>query len=358
MVQAIKPKTMKRTTRIALLFATLQFFLGSQYSAFSQGIHFSQYNNAPMLLNPANTALLPYDDWRAGASYRNQWSTVPVPFKTTSAFADFGLMRFRNKTNWLGLGLAIFDDRVGDGNLALTRTEGFIAYHLLLNERHALSAGVSVGYAQRSVDFGKLYFDAQWDGRHFNTGMASGEPNAVLKTNFADVGAGINYAYIPDEHTYLKIGVGVAHINRPSETFYTAESIMDIRPSFNAELIHRSSRSIIFNPSLYYTQQSGEYQLTYGAQVLFRLGVGGDEISRHQLIVGAFHRWNDALIGVLGYQFSRVKLTTSYDFTLSQASALTKGSGAYEVSIIYQGLYDRSGHAVRMYRCPSFSNDF
>lgn len=325
--------------------------------ATAQGIHFSQYNNAPMLLNPANTALLPYDDWRAGVSHRNQWSAVPVPFKTTSAFADFGLMRFRNKTNWLGIGLAIFDDRVGDGNLALTRAEGFVAYHFLLNEKHALSAGFSAGFAQRSIDFSKLYFDAQWDGKRFNNSMASGEPNAVLKTYFADIGAGINYAYIPDENTYFKIGVGLAHLNRPSETFYTNESVMEMRPSLNAELISRSSRSLILNPSLYYTQQAGEYQLTYGTMVHFRVGFGADEISRHQLSLGAFNRWNDALIGIVGYQFSRTKLTASYDFTLSKATALTKGSGAYEVSVIYQGLYNRSERAVRMYRCPAFSHE-
>jgi type IX secretion system PorP/SprF family membrane protein len=346
-------------TRPIRLLALLLFFAASlltSRSAIAQGIHFSQYNNAPMLLNPANTGLLPSDDYRIGISHRNQWSTVPVPFKTSSAFADFGLMRFRNKTNWLGLGLAIFDDRVGDGNLSLTRGELFIAYHILLNEKHAISAGGSFGYAQRSVDFSKLHFDAQWDGKRFNSSMASGEPGALLKTNFMDIGAGINYAYIPDEKTYLKIGVGVAHVNRPTETFYTAESTLDIRPSFNAELLSKLSRSIIINPSVFYSIQSGEYELTYGTQVLFGLGLDVNDVARHQFILGAFHRWDDALIGVLGYQFNRVKLTTSYDYTLSQASALTKGSGAYEVSIIYQGIYNRSGRETRMYRCPSFGH--
>jgi type IX secretion system PorP/SprF family membrane protein len=348
---------MKRTIQITLAGLLLQYAAPSQNTASAQGIHFSQYNNAPMLLNPANTALLPSDDYRAGVSYRNQWATVPVPFKTTSAFADFGLMRFRNKTNWLGLGVALFDDRVGDGTLTLSKGEAFVAYHVMLNEKHAISAGFSAGYVQRSVDFSKLYFDAQWDGKRFNTGMANGEPISVAKTAFADISAGINYAYMPDEKTYLKIGVGVAHLNRPSETFYAQESVMDIRPSFNAELIKRTSRSIIVNPSVYYTQQSGDYQVMYGTQVLFGLGMGPDETVLHQLIAGAFHRWDDAVVGVVGYQFKGIKLTTSYDFTLSGASELTKGSGGYEVSIIYLGLYDRSQRAVRMYRCPGFSND-
>lgn len=346
---------MKHLIPSALCSLLLVTALGLQASA--QGIHFTQYNNAPMLLNPANTALLPSDDYRIGASYRNQWSTVPVPFKTTSAFADFGLMRHRNRTNWLGLGLAIFDDRVGDGNLTLTKGEAFIAYHIQLNEKHVISAGGSFGYAQRSVDFSKLHFDAQWDGKRFNTSMASGEPTALLKTSFMDIGAGINYAFIPDDNTYLKIGVGVAHVNQPTETFYNTESVLEMRPSFNAELIARSSRTVILNPSLYYSMQGGDYELTYGSQVLFQLGRGLNDVSRHTFIAGAFHRWNDALIGLVGYQFSRIKLTASYDYTMSKATPLTKGSGAYEFSLIYQGIYDRSGEATRMYRCPSFGHD-
>ena len=54
----------------------------------AQSIHFSQYYNAPLLLNPANTALLPENDFRIGMNYRNQWSVVPVPYNTFSAYGD------------------------------------------------------------------------------------------------------------------------------------------------------------------------------------------------------------------------------------------------------------------------------
>jgi type IX secretion system PorP/SprF family membrane protein len=326
--------------------------------ATAQGLHFSQYNNAPMLLNPANTGLMPYSDYRIGVNYRNQWASIPAPFRTTSAFADFGLMRYRNKTNWLGLGLAIFDDRVGDGNLALTRADGFIAYHIMLNEKHAISAGGSVGYAQRSVDYSKLRFDAQWDGKHFSPGLANNEPSPVAKTYFADVNVGINYAYIPDENLYLKIGIGLSHVNQPSETFYSTSSVLDMRPIFNGEAFIKTDRNVILNPSLYFSMQDGAYEIMYGSQALIRLGFGMGEMSRHQLILGAYNRWNDAIVPVFGYQYKDIKLTTSYDFTISKGAALTKGSGGYEVSIIYLGLYDHSGQTMRMYSCPGFTGAF
>jgi hypothetical protein len=48
----------------------------------AQDLHFSQYFNAPILVNPANTGFNPDNDYRIGANYRNQWGAVGTPFKT------------------------------------------------------------------------------------------------------------------------------------------------------------------------------------------------------------------------------------------------------------------------------------
>src|SRR5687768_13145294 len=88
----------------------LAIFAGAGDAA-AQGIHFSQYYNAPILLNPANTALMPEADYRVGFNYRKQWASIPVPYKTTSAYADFQAMRTRNESNWLGVGVGFFSDK-------------------------------------------------------------------------------------------------------------------------------------------------------------------------------------------------------------------------------------------------------
>ena len=43
-----------------------------QYSSNAQDLHFSQYFNSPLLINPANTGFAPDVDWRVGLNYRNQ----------------------------------------------------------------------------------------------------------------------------------------------------------------------------------------------------------------------------------------------------------------------------------------------
>lgn len=321
--------------------------------ALAQGMHFSQYYNAPMLLNPANTALMPDNDYRVGINYRKQWATVPVPYRTYSAYADFQAMRNRNTTNWLGLGLAFFNDKVGNGDLTLSRTEAFVAYHLQLGYSSMISAGLSGGYSRRTVDFSKLTFDTQWDGFSFNTTLPNGENGNVGSTSFFDVGVGVNYAYFPNENVYIKVGAGVAHINQPKESFYSMVNKMGIRPTGNVDALFRINAGFIFNPSIYYTTQKGAYEMLYGS--LFRFNVGGVEGRlANQLIIGAYHRWNESVIGALGFQWSAMKVMSSYDFTISKLGRYNNGNGAFELSFIYEGLYGDDSRVRQSYNCPRF----
>ena len=52
-------------------------------TANSQDLHFSQFMNSPLLINPANTGFIPDGDFRLGANYRNQWASVSAfPYKS------------------------------------------------------------------------------------------------------------------------------------------------------------------------------------------------------------------------------------------------------------------------------------
>ena len=58
-------------------------------AATAQDLHFSQFFNAPLTVNPANTGFIPDADYRLGAHYRNQWSSILAkPYKTITSFQD------------------------------------------------------------------------------------------------------------------------------------------------------------------------------------------------------------------------------------------------------------------------------
>lgn len=324
----------------------------SSSSVLGQGLHFSQYYQTPLLLNPANTALMPEADYRANAQYRTQWANIPAPFTTLAASADFQLLRNTNQTNWLGIGLAVFNDRAGNGNLSLFKGQLTAAYHVQLGSSNMISVGLGAALVQRSVDFSKLTFDTQWDGFIFNTDLAHGEPYQIAKTSYPDVAAGINYAYFPNEFLYIKLGLGVLHINQPNESFYGMQNKLGMRPTANVDVRYQLNSGWIAEISGYYSRQKSASEIVYGG--LFSSNITPEQRRPNVLIFGVYHRMADALIPVIGFEWQHIRLLASMDITLSPLSQANRSNGAFEFSISYQGLYNRHSQSRDAYNCPRF----
>lgn len=327
--------------------------LFSATAIWGQGLHFSQYFNAPMLLNPANTALLQNNDWRAGAQFRNQWATVPVNYNTLSGFADFGLMRNQWETSWIGTGLSFWRDVAGAGSLSLTKVQASLAYHVLLNDNMSLSLGMAASHNQRSVDFSKLTFDVQWDEFSFNRNIDNQETYSRQSTSFLDLSTGMNFAYYNNNNLYVKLSAGAMHINQPVESFYGMSVKRGLRPIANIDITYKATDLIIINPSFYYTRQKKASELVVGS--LFNINMdGAASLEANELILGGFVRNKDAVIAAAGYKFGTHRIMFSYDHTISQMAQANSGMGAFELSWIKMGNYAKSGGLNQTYGCPRF----
>ncbi len=315
----------------------------------AQDLHFSQYFNSPLLINPANTGFIPDGDYRIGINYRNQWASVTNnPYKTMSAFGDAQLFGDRFENGWVGVGGALLRDAAGSGNLTSTRAFGSVAYHQQLGLGSLLSAGFNVGWVNKRVDFAKLTFDNQWNGKFFDLTAASGETVNTNQINYFSLQAGLNYAYFPNENTYLNAGVSVSNINRPKESF-SATDVIDTRIARRYTLFlngsFRASDAWIVNPNIYISRMSTAME--YVAGVNAQRDLSGD--GNTQLIVGAYYRVSDAIVPMVGFQQNGYRLTFSYDATTSSLSKYNATRGAYEVSIVKQGLIDKT----KGLRCPA-----
>lgn len=317
-----------------------------------QDLHFSQFYNAPLVTNPANTGFIPDGDYRVGGTYRTQWASIPVPYKTMTFFGDMQITPERIYNGWFGLGFSLLKDEAGTA--ALQSTKGYVnlAYHQMMGETGLLSMGFSGGFVNKRINTAKLTFDNQWNGKFFDVQAPTGEVFAANNINYFDLHAGVSYALFPNEDSYMNFGVSVQHINRPKETFFDgliADSLRyDNKISrrytgfFNGSF--KMNDQVIVNPQAYYTTMARSSEIVFGANIQYNLSGDGAK----QIIGGVHARLNDgkynlpdAVIPMIGLKYGSVRMTLSYDATISQLNSFNRFRGGPEISIIHQGIINK-----------------
>jgi type IX secretion system PorP/SprF family membrane protein len=337
---------MKQATKI--LFTILLAAIVEHGNA--QDLHFSQYFNTPLLVNPANTGFNPDYDFRLGGNYRNQWANVSTPYKTMGIWADTKLFANRFENGWMGAGISLMKDAAGSGNLSATTAVATVAYHQMIGYNSLLSAGFGVGYVSKRIDISKLTFDNQWNGKFFDVTIPSNEPFAYSQTSYMDLQMGLNYAYFASENLYFNAGLSISHVNTPRETFYDP-AVSNNRISRRYTAFVNSSIKIqnlwIVNPNLYISKMGNAWETVIGFNA--NRDLSGD--GTNQFIVGLYYRNQDALIPMMGYQVNDLRFTINYDATISSLSSQNNTMGAYEISIIKTGVFSSSaGTGVK---CPT-----
>jgi type IX secretion system PorP/SprF family membrane protein len=322
--------------------------------ASAQDLHFSQFFNSPLTTNPANTGFIPDGDYRLGINYRNQWSSImTVPYKTMSAYGDAQILKDKLQNGWVGLGGVILRDVAGSGNLTSTKVYGSVAYHQMLGYSSLLSLGFNVGYANKQINTANLKFPDQFDGKFFDNKL----PTSVLlqETNigYLDMQVGMNYAYFPTEKVYVNTGFSIHHVNRPHESFFAdtddpAGNRVPMRyiGFLNASLMLNDR--VIINPNIYYTNQANVSELVGGLTAHYNLAGDGT----YQLIGGAYYRHKEAIIPMIGLGYNDYTFTFNYDVTISDLKNYNNSRGAFEFSLVKQGILNPNGS--RITPCPSF----
>lgn len=322
----------------------------------AQDLHFSQWFNSPLTTNPANTGFIPEADYRLGANYRNQWSSImSMPYKTMSIWGDVQLLRDRIESGWLGAGGVILRDVAGSGSLTSTKVYGSIAYHQMISDAHLLSAGFNVGWSNKRINSQDLKFPDQFDGQFFDTKIPTSVVLDNPSVNYFDVQAGLNYAYFPTEYLYVNGGISIAHLNRARESFFDtdvsgSDSRIPVRYTAFANASYKINDDVIINPMAYYTRQANSSELVGGANLQYNLSGDGES----QLIGGLYLRPGDAFIPMVGFEWKNIRLMFSYDATTSSLKQYNNGRGAYEFGLIHNGFFNEYNGDRRQSFCPTF----
>lgn len=343
---------MKTTIKLVLTLVVL--YASPRVKA--QDLHFSQFFNSPLTTNPANTGFIPDGDYRLGVNFRDQWSSImSVPYKTMSAFGDVQLLKSHNETGWLGAGAVILRDVAGSGNLTSTKMYGSMAYHQMIGYGSLLSLGFNVGYANKQINVSNLKFPDQFDGKFFDNKLPT---SVMLQRNnigYLDMQVGMNYAYFPTDKIYLNTGFSVHHVNQPRESFFESNDVTNKVPRRYIGFLNGSfmvNDQWIINPNAYFTMQAKSSELVAGLNAHYNLSGDGEYV----LIGGVYYRHKEAAIPLIGIGYKDYVFSFTYDATISELKNYNNTRGAFEFSLIKQGVFDKYNGNRRETICPSFKN--
>jgi type IX secretion system PorP/SprF family membrane protein len=314
---------------LVLLFFGLSFYVSGQ------DIHFSQFFNSPLTLNPAQTGNFD-GSYRAGLIYRDQWSSVNSPYKTFSGSFDMTFPVGFTPGDAVSGGIMLFSDKAGDGNFATTSVMLSGAYHKSLGIGKRLTLGVQAGMLQRKLDFDQYYFADQFDGTGF-TSMNTNEKLAVTNFSNIDLNIGLQYDGLISEDFKLSVGAAALHLISPKESFFNNKNIkLPMLIVGNAEANIRLNEKMTLNPRIVYRAQKKAQEFSLGTDLGYYLTNGDFEAT---LYGGLWYRatGNDAIIPYVAMEYKGFKLGLSYDVNISTLSEASRGAGGFEISLMFIG---------------------
>lgn len=329
-------------------------------SGMAQDAHFTQYFASPLTLNPALTGLTQCDA-RLSANYRSQWGSIsPNPYTTGTLSYDMATMKGSlGNGDALGVGVLGFFDRSGLGALQNITVGLSLAYHKALGyeKQHTLSFGIQGALVQKSIDFTKIKFEDQYNPgsgvAEYQTSEAIG--NADL--TYPDFNAGLMYSGRVSEFGTAYIGFSYYHLTTPTETFLNDSHTLSSRYTGYLGGSFDLNETLVLYASGLYQSQAKASEIMAGAALGFVLNPGYDkEFSKSTIFyVGGWYRFNDAVAPYIGFEWSKMKLGISYDVNVSSLSPATNGNGGYEISLIYNGCFNkRAAQPTYNFACPKF----
>lgn len=310
----------------------------------AQDMHYSQFYTMPLYINPAlcgsSSCLV-----RAGLNYRDQWTTISVPFKTESVYLDTKWTPKFMRGDWFGIGANVYNDNAGIGNLQSTKIMLDVAYHKGMDKKGGtiVSIGASLGYVMRHVTMSALTFDDQWTGSSFDQTLPSNEPGAAA-IHYFDVNAGILFKY----QKFL-CGFSLNHINKPNNSFHGSLSRVGWKYIFHAEPTFAMARNIKMEPKLYVSVQKMTPEVILGTNFIL-------EYKDVALYLGIWDRTVYDIIPLAGLGYKKIKLLFSYDFNYSKLVPASMMLGGLEISLTlsFKCSSDKQKNRKQKAHCPAY----
>ena len=350
--EKLKLKTKKCATLLVIL---VVLFPACSYA--QADIHFSQFYETSILRNPALTGVFEAD-YKFGAYYRNQWSSITNPYQTALVSGEYRLSVGHRGYDYCSFGLLGYTDKAGSIDQRITGVYPAINYNKSLNKDHNtyLSVGFTGGYLQYSFDPEKATFNNQFLNGHFSPSNPTLENLPYAKMSLYDMGAGINFNTSKGEDNKVTYMAGFAgyHFTQPEFSYYNAPGItQNIRWNVNAAMSSTVSESVGISIHFNYAVQATYKELMIGGL----LNWTADKTAISPMYIfsfGLFYRYGDAIIPVVKIKYKNLAWGFSYDVNVSSLTPASYMQGGFEVTMFVTGTSSGKSGVIKKMMCPKF----
>lgn len=315
-------------------------------NSLAQDIHFSQFYSTPLQVNPAKTGFIT-GDYRLAGSYRNQWSSITIPYVTAAGSADLSFTAGKKKKDIFGTGIMIFNDKAGDSRFNTTYIGLTTAYHKTIDKynNQFLSFGAMGAYCLSNINYEDLRWDEQYEGGILTENFPIGI------NDYYDLSAGLEYNNLIDKYTNFTAGAAVYHLFKPNQTFNndgTSRVFRKLVVNVGANLGMGNKFSAY--PKILFSRQGHFNEIVVG--YLQRYSLNYNYLNDYGIYLGAFMRWNDAFIFVTKLDLNKFTIGISYDINFSRLALVSHARGGPELSVLYTG--NIPGFHKKKIFCPRF----
>lgn len=346
--------------------ATLHFFLLcwvmlAALTVQGQDIHFSQFYQSPLNLNPAMTGVMNCNH-RVVVNYRNQWASILKNRAYNTYSASYDQKVPVGRYDYFGVGGTLWGDRAGTSEFATFqgRISGSYAKKMggYRKKAHYLVLGADIGVSNRSINSANLQWPSQNNGNgQYCPTCADGEPIADPSFLFVDLSAGALWFSVLNEDANFYFGGSFSHLNRANQSFENANIPLYSKFTFHAGGEFMVAQKFGLSPGVVTFFQGPSWQVNVGNSFKFILGN-----SRRYNQAFQFGLWTrlanrlsdgklmDALILSTRFDYEQFTIGFSYDVNTSSLFPATNGNGSFEFSLVYK----ICGPERRGVYCPNF----
>ncbi len=298
----------------------------------AQDLHFTQVAAQPLWLNPALTGDF-FGHVRGGLTFRDQWASVPVPWRTFTLGADTRLALPFAGGRQLGLGILLGSDQAGELDYGQTSVRLATALPLAEGSHYALRAGMAVGVLQQRFDPARLQMPAQFDGDLFDPDLPTGESWQATSISGLEWHGGVWLRLSPNDALHLSGGLFAARM-RFARRYLGAQAFR--RPWRTGVHLHPTwtlTPSLDLQANLLAQWQGPYREMIVG--LLARYWLMRNPAAPVQAGAGFYFRKGDAFAPAFELQWHAWEAGFSYDLHLSPFRSATHARGGPEWFLRY-----------------------